>query len=382
MDPVIIVGTGLAGYNLAKEFRKLNPEQPLTLLTFDSGHNYSKPMLSTGFTKGKTAEQLAMADAETMASQLNATVLTGVTVQAIDTVAHSLLLDNGDSLNYSQLVLAWGAEVFRPPLEGDAVDQVFSVNDLMDYGRFRTALEGKKKVAIVGGGLIGCEFANDLCNGGFSVEVIEPLGRPLPTLLPEQASAAVQQGLEAIGVQFRFGPFVTAANKSADQLLLTLSDGSTTAADIVVSAIGLRPRIQVAQAAGIAVNRGIQVDRYLRTNVADVYALGDCSEVEGNVMLYVLPLMAGARALAKTLAGTDTAVAYGPMPVAIKTPACPVVVAPVPVGVEGQWQVSGEGLDIKALFVDASDTLRGFALTGEATAEKNALAKQLPPLLD
>lgn len=381
MDPVIIVGTGLAGYNLAKEYRKLNKEQPLTLLTFDDGRNYSKPMLSTGFTKDKTADQLAMADAETMAGQLEAQVRTGVSVSSIDTAAQTLQLDNGESLKYSQLVLAWGAEVFRPPLEGDALDQVYSVNDLMDYGRFRTALEGKKRVAIVGGGLIGCEFANDLTNGGFEVTVMEPMGRPLPTLLPEQASAAVQQGLEAIGVAFRFGPYVTGVNQAANGVVLSLSDGSTAEADIVVSAIGLRPRIQVAQAAGIEVNRGIKVDHFLRTNVANVYALGDCSEVEGNVMLYVLPLMAGARALAKTLAGTDTAVTYGPMPVAIKTPACPVVVAPAPNGVEGNWEVEADGLNVKALFKDGEGAVRGFALTGESTAEKNALAKLLPPLL-
>ncbi|AUM13215.1 NAD(P)/FAD-dependent oxidoreductase [Ketobacter alkanivorans] len=381
MDPVIIVGTGLAGYNLAKEFRKLNKEQPLTLLTSDDGRNYSKPMLSTGFTKDKTADQLAMADADTMAAQLGAEVRTGVSVSTIDTSAQTLQLDNGETLPYSQLVLAWGAEVFRPPLEGDGLEQVYSVNDLMDYGRFRIALEGKKRVAIVGGGLIGCEFANDLTNGGFEVEVMEPLGRPLPTLLPEQASAAVQQGLEAIGVKFRFGPYVTAVNQADGGVVLSLSDGSAAEADIVVSAIGLRPRIKVAQAAGIDVNRGIKVDRFLRTNAANVYALGDCSEVEGNVMLYVLPLMAGARALAKTLAGTETAVAYGPMPVAIKTPACPVVVAPAPNGVEGTWEVEADGLNVKALFKDAAGTVRGFALTGESTAEKNALAKQLPPLL-
>lgn len=381
MDPVIIVGTGLAGYNLAKEYRKLNKEQPLTLLTFDDGRNYSKPMLSTGFTKDKTADQLAMADAETMSTQLDVQVRTGVSVSSIDTAAQTLQLDNGESLKYSQLVLAWGAEVFRPPLEGDALDQVYSVNDLMDYGRFREALAGKKRVAIVGGGLIGCEFANDLTNGGFDVEVMEPMGRPLPTLLPEQASAAVQQGLEAIGVKFRFGPYVTGVNKADNGVVLSLSDGSTAEADIVVSAIGLRPRIKVAQAAGIEVNRGIKVDRFLRTNVANVYALGDCSEVEGNVMLYVLPLMAGARALAKTLAGTETAVAYGPMPVAIKTPACPVVVAPAPNGVEGSWEVEADGLNVKALFKDSDGAVRGFALTGESTGEKNALAKQLPPLL-
>lgn len=381
MDPVVIVGTGLAGYNLAKEFRKLDAERPIVMLTSDDGRSYSKPMLSTGFTKGKTADQLAMSDAEAMATQLTADIRCGVEVTAIDTQLQCITLDNGDSLKYGDLVLAWGADVFRPPLQGDGVDQVYTINDLMDYARFRSAIEGKQKVVVIGGGLIGCEFANDLTNGGFSVEVVEPMGRCLPTLLPEAASAAVQQGLEAIGVSFVFGPYVAAVNQQADKLLVTLSDEQQLEADIVISAIGLRPRIGVAQAAGIEVNRGIAVNRKLATNVEHVYALGDCSEVEGNVMLYVLPLMAGARALAKTLAGNPTDVNYGPMPVAIKTPACPVVVAPAPQQAEGEWDVEVDGLNVKALYKSKAGVLLGFALTGATTSEKNALAKQLPALL-
>lgn len=381
MDPIIIVGTGLAGYNLAKEYRKLNQARPLILLTADDGRNYSKPMLSTGFTKQKSADELALADAATMAQQLQADVKTFVQVTAIDTAARTLTLSDNEQLTYGELVLAWGADVFRPPLAGDGVEQVYSVNDLLDYARFRAAVEGKKKVVIIGGGLIGCEFANDLANGGYSVDVVEPLGRPLPTLLPEPASRAVQAGLESLGVQFHFGPHVKAVNRNGERLSVVLSDDKTLEAEIVISAIGLRPRIKLAQDAGIAVNRGIKVDRHLRTSASNVYALGDCSEVEGNVMLYVLPLMAGARALAKTLAGEATAVDYGPMPVAIKTPVCPVVVAPVPVGVAGDWQIQADGANVNAQFIDATGVLRGFALTGDATGEKNKLAKLLPPLL-
>lgn len=381
MDPIIIVGTGLAGYNLAKEYRKLNQERPLILLTADDGRNYSKPMLSTGFTKQKSADELALADAATMAHQLKAEIKTFVQVSAIDTAARTLSLSNGETLKYGELVLAWGADVFRPPLAGDGVEQVYAINDLLDYDRFRKAVDGKHQVVIIGGGLIGCEFANDLRNGGFSVDVVEPLGRPLPTLLPEPASAAVQSALEELGVTFHFGPHVKAVERNGDRLSVVLSDATRIDAQIVISAIGLRPRIQVAKDAGIAVNRGIQVNRFLQTSAPNVYALGDCSEVEGNVMLYVLPLMSGARALAKTLAGEATAVSYPPMPVAIKTPACPVVVAPVPPGTQGEWHINVDGRNVNAQFRDAEGVLRGFALTGDATHDKNALAKLLPPLL-
>ncbi len=380
MGPLVIVGTGLAGYNLAKEWRKLDTARELILLTADDGRNYSKPMLSTGFTKAKTADELAMANAETMASQLNAKILTKTHLASINTHDRVLTLSDGSSLPYGDLVLACGADVIRVPLEGDGLDLVYSVNDLEDYARFRNAIQGKKNIVIMGAGLIGCEFANDLSNGGFKVDVVDPIGRCLPALLPEQASAAVQKGLEGLGVTFHMGPLVKAVNKTSNGVAVSLSDGAVLEADIVVSAIGLRPRVQIAKEAGIQVNRGIVVNKALHTSVTHVYALGDCAEVEGHVMLYVLPLMACARALAKTLAGEFAEVAYPPMPVAVKTPVCPVVVSPVPQGLIGEWQIEADGQNVKATFRDENGNLRGFALTGEATAQKNALTKELPSI--
>lgn len=381
MEPLLIIGTGLSGYNLAREFRKIDKERPVILITADDGRSYSKPMLSTGFTKGKDAAGLAMADAQAMAQQLAADIRTQAQVVRIDTVRRQVELADGDTLTYGDLVLAWGAEVFRPTLGGDGTDTVYSVNDLLDYDQFRQALAGKQRVAIIGGGLIGCEFANDLANGGFAVQVIEPLGRCLPTLLPEPASRAVEAGLRDLGVGFVWGSQVTAVHKQGEALAVELANGEQLEADIVVSAIGLRPRIAQAKAAGLVVNRGICVNRQLQTSAEHVYALGDCAEVEGHVLLYVLPLMASARALARTLAGQPTEVQYGPMPVTIKTPVCPVVVSPPPPGVEGDWQISGEGRDLSACFYDQAGALRGFALTGGKVSEKTALARQLPDLL-
>ncbi|MNG10806.1 Rubredoxin-NAD(+) reductase [compost metagenome] len=149
----------------------------------------------------------------------------------------------------------------------------------------------------------------------------------------------------------------------------------------MVSAVGLRPRIDLASAAGLQVNRGVVVDRQLRTSHDNIFALGDCAEVDGLNLLYVMPLMSCARALAQTLAGNPTAVAYGPMPVTVKTPACPLVVSPPPHGREGQWSVEGLGTDLKVLCHDADGQLLGYALTGTAVMEKLALNRQLPALM-
>ena len=379
-DPVVIIGTGLAGYNLAREFRKLDSETPLLLITADDGRSYSKPMLSTGFGKNKDADGLSMAEPGAMAEQLNARVWTHTRVTGIDP-GHRRLWIGEEAVAYRDLVLAWGAEVLSVPIEGDAADQLFTVNDLQGYGRFRQAVEGKRKVLILGAGLIGCEFANDLSLGGYEVDLVAPCEQLMPALLPVEAAAAVQGGLEVLGVRFHLGPVVSRLQHAASGLEAHLSDGRTIACDAVISAVGLRPRTELAAAAGLAVNRGVVVDRLLRTSHEHIYALGDCAEVDGLNLLYVMPLMACARALAKTLAGTPSEVAYGAMPVTVKTPACPLVVSPPPRGSQGQWTVEGSGADIRALCHDASGALLGYALTGSAVQERLVLNRELPALL-
>jgi len=378
--PVVIIGTGLAGYNLAREFRKLDPQTPLLLITADDGRSYSKPLLSTGFAANKDADSLGMATAGAMAEQLNAEIRTHTRVTRLDP-AHRRVWIGNEPVPYRDLVLAWGAQTIRVPVEGDAADAVYPINDLHDYGRFRAAAAGKRRVLILGAGLIGCEFANDLLQGGHEVDLVAPSEQVMPGLLPLQAAEAVKRGLEGIGARFHLGATLERLQRSTDGLQATLSDGSQRACDLVVSAVGLRPRTELAAEAGLEVKRGIVVDRLLKTSAEHVYALGDCAEVEGLSLLYVMPLMAGARALAKTLFGNPTFVSYGPMPVTVKTPACPVVVSMPAAGSAGSWSVEARGNDVKALYLGACGELLGYALTGAAVQERLALNKQLPPVL-
>jgi rubredoxin-NAD+ reductase len=138
----------------------------------------------------------------------------------------------------------------------------------------------------------------------------------------------------------------------------------------------------LAEKSGIKVNRGIVANRFLETSAKNVYTLGDCAEVEGHVLFYVTPLLNGAKALAKTLSGTPTEVSYPAMPVTIKTPTCPVVVAPAPRDAEGEWTIEQDGYNTVAEFKDSAGNLLGFALTGpEGIKEKIRLQKMLPPVL-
>jgi rubredoxin-NAD+ reductase len=286
---------------------------------------------------------------------------------------------------YRDLALALGADPIRLPLHGDGAVEVLSVNDLDDYARFADRLASEtspvKSVAILGAGLIGCEFANDLLARGVAPIVIDLAPRALPRLLPEAASARLQQKLEAAGVQFRFNVTVQQVDREGGGFRLGLSDGSALQADLVLSAVGLRPRTALAHDAGIGTNRGVVTNRLLATSAANVHALGDCAEVDGHTLPYVMPIMQQARALAATLAGTPTPVLYPAMPVIVKTPACPTVVCPPPLDASGAWVVTLTDDGCEARFLSADGQLLGFALLGSATSLRQALVPQVPGLL-
>jgi rubredoxin---NAD+ reductase len=377
--PIIIIGAGIAGYQLAREFRRVDQTSPLMLITADEGKFYSKPLLSTALTSGKTSESLATATAESMAAQLSATIRNRTQVTAIDPVNKTVQVGS-EIISYSKLVLACGADVIKPPLEGSGVADVLSINHLYHYTLFQELIKNKKTIAILGAGLIGCEFANDLSNAGYEVHVIAPAKAPLELLIPEAIGKLLQKALSDHNVHWHLGCVATQVNKIENGYRLDLSDGSTLDAEFVLSAIGLIPHIGLAQTARIKTQRGIVVNRYLETSVKEIYALGDCAEVEGHVLPYITPLLNCARALAKTLAGSNTAVDYPAMPVVVKTPSHPLVICPPPRGMGGEWKIEEENNNVRALFYDGSNRLQGFVLTNEAVKERMALTKLVPPL--
>lgn len=376
MHPVVIVGSGLAGYTLLKEIRRRDAVAPVTLVTADDGAFYSKPNLSNALAAGKTAAMLASASAEEMAAAYAATVLTHTRVTAIDTASRRIRAGESD-LEYGRLVLALGADPVPHGLSGEGAEAVLAVNDRADYAAFRRAIDGKRRVTVLGGGLIGCEFANDLAQAGFAVDVVHPGEWPLNRLLPAEAGRRLAGGLAALGVYWHFGRVAERVDVAAGAYRVVLDSGETLATDLVLSAIGLRPRTALAHATGIPVGRGIRTDGLLETGVANVYAMGDCAEVDGCNLPYVQPLMAQARALAATLTGTPTPVAYLPMPVMVKTPAHPVAVLPPKSGAAGGWKVADGESGVHALHLDECGRLQGFALTGSETGRRHALVKEL-----
>ena len=434
-QPVIIIGSGMAGYTLARELRKLTTSLPIVMVCQDSGDSYAKPTLSNAYAQNKLADSIANASAAKMAETLNLTLLNFHQVTDINAdeqfiVVRSLVNEASQTtLAYRDLVLATGAHSRLLPNLAVNHQTIFAVNHLDEYKSFQQRLNTLKsqksapvKVAIIGAGLIGCEFANDLIGqnpanptADITVAVFDKAARPLAQQLPSQASIMLQDALTQSGVTFYLGTDITSIttnvntnNDTNDNATVTISfdrdkQSQTFEADIVLIAIGLVANTDLAASANIAiassqhinptithlprtVQQGIKVDAYLATSAKHIYAIGDCANVMGSYMPYVMPLMNQAKALAKTLADPNmapTKVAYPAMPVAIKTPSLPLVVLPVP----GQysddqlyWQTTQttDGMVMTAHPKDDSNSILGFVLAGkEAAKQRLTLTKQV-----
>jgi len=374
MKPIIIVGAGLAGYTIARELRKLDKTCPLLIVTADNGGFYSKPMLSNAFAQGKSAQQLLNQRSEQMATQLDATVLTATGVVGIDGRRKFVTTAAGDH-EYEKLVIAVGAAPIRLPLGGDAAAQVLSVNHLDDYHAFRSRLAAKpgaatSRIAILGAGLIGCEFADDLAGAGHAVTLIDPNPLPLAAIAPPALSQGLAAALTARGIALRLGTTANQISETTDGLEVRLADHSTITVDLVLSAVGLRPDLTLAKAANLATGRGILVDAFGQTNVRDIYALGDCaeytSELDGGTrtLPYIAPLMTAARAIARTLSGTATMIDLKPAPIIVKTPSYPLALLPPPLHLiaSGRWCVASHGAATVSRFYDAQGMMVGFGV--------------------
>ena len=407
--PLLIIGAGLAGWTTAREFRKLDTQTPILLVTADSGDFYAKPSLSNALVQQRGPAQLVSTAAAKMSESLKVTLLAHTRVTALHPLTNSISTSQGD-FSYSQLVLATGAQPIRVPLEGEAATQVLSINSLDDFALFHARLtpprtDGRPtQVLIMGAGLIGCEFANDLAASGFGVTVVDPANAPLAALLPPEASLQLRDALGALGVNWHLGDTVKAVRYTTPPnsasltsptqgaaLQVELTSGVQVPVDMVLSAIGLRSETALAQAAGLVCERGVQVDASLQTSAPHIFSLGDSAQygpglwhaeaaagssprqpTGGRTLPYVMPIMSAAKALAATLAGQRTEVVFPLMPVAVKTPALPMVVAPPAPGTPGQWLSAEPGL---WQFNDAQGLRRGFVLTGSQTPRRGEQAK-------
>ncbi len=374
-DAIVIIGAGIGGWSVAEAVRKLDQQTPVLLVSACPGIIYPKPALSTALAKGKTAEDLSDMDAASKAASLNIDVRTDTRVIKIDSKKKRITTSKG-GIQYGHLILALGAHQRQIPISGDAGDSVVSVNDLLAYKKLRSRLdEGARHVTILGAGLIGCEFAEDLSSAGYKVSVIDPSNHALASLLPDDVSQQLKAQLQQRGVNWHLGTTLDLVEHNADRLRATLADGTALETDLVLSAAGLQANTQLAEKAGLKVDKGIITDQQMRTSVEDIYAIGDCAEVDGQIFAYIEPIRRQAETIAAQLRGNVVPFQSISPLVRVKTPSFPLTVC-VP-NILDKSELERKDVNEQHIEYLSEGKLVGFILTGSESSSAMQMYQQI-----
>ncbi|HTS87507.1 MAG TPA: FAD-dependent oxidoreductase [Gemmatimonadales bacterium] len=270
-DRVVILGAGAAGTAAALTLRQEGYDGQVTLIGEESEAPYDRPNLSKDYLAGTAGEEwLPLCPRETYQS-LDIRVCLGTRAARLELEARTVWVADGQAFPYDALLIATGASPLRPPIPGLDRPHVHMLRSVADCRALVAGAERARSVVVIGAGFIGLEAAAALRTRGLTVHVVAPGRRPLEQVLGAELGVALQRLHETRGVAFHMGHNAV----EIDQHAVRLDDGSAIDAELVLVATGVAPNTALAGRAGLILNRGIQVDRYLETSVRGVFAAGD-----------------------------------------------------------------------------------------------------------
>lgn len=270
---IVIVGAGAAGAAAVERLRHLGYRGPLTLIGDEPPGPVDRPNLSKDYLAGTAPEEWVPLRGSEFYDQLGVELRIGDAAVALDPARRTLTLESGTELSYGALLLATGAEPVRLQIEGATLPHVFTLRTLADARSIIAAAKTARRAVIVGSSFIGLETAASLRTRGLEVDVVSRDAVPLERVLGVQLGKFVQHLHEQHGVRFQLGTSPRVIHPE----IVELDDGRMLAADLVVLGVGVRPRIDLAEKAGLAVADGILVDAHLRTSAAGIWAAGDAA---------------------------------------------------------------------------------------------------------
>ena len=312
MAKYVIIGGSAGGIGAVEGIREVDSAGTLTVISEEAFPQYSRPMISEYVSREATLNSMEYRD-DQFWKKNDVNALTGRTAIKINFPKKQVELDNGDKIDYEKLLIATGGKPFVPKMEGGNKDGVFTFTEFSSAKSLEEKLESAKSAVVIGGGLIGVSASEALVKREIKVTLVELKGNILNLILDKTASDIAEKVLTEAGVTVITGQTVRQIigkkNNETSVGGVILTDGTEIPCDLVVVAIGVVPRIELVKETALKVNRGIVVDRFMRTNLPDVYACGDVAEahdflINGNRLLPLWPVAhLGGRVAGYNMAG-------------------------------------------------------------------------------
>lgn len=299
---LVVIGNGMAGMKVVEELLGI-PGQPYDIAIFGAEPypNYNRILLSPLLAGEKQFDDIVLNPVDWYRDN-GVTVHLGDPAVAIDRIRRKVHSRNGIEAHYDRLLLATGSNPIVLPLPGAQLEGVVTFRDLQDVNTMLTAARMHTKAVVIGGGLLGLEAANALHKQGMQVTVVHLLETLMERQLDPVAAQLLKESLERRGLRFHM-PAQTTAIHGADRVsAIEFADGTVIDADLIVMATGIRPNIELAQAAGLRCDRGVLVNDTMQTFDPCVYAVGECVQHRNNTYGLVAPLYEQARVCATHLA--------------------------------------------------------------------------------
>lgn len=268
---VVVVGAGAAGAAAVEALRREGYRGPLTLIGDEDPGPVDRPNLSKDYLAGSAPEEWIPLRSADFYRELDVELVLGDPAESLDPRARAVGLKSGRSVGFGALLLATGARPRKLELPGAELDHVHVLRTLADSRGIIAALDGKKNAVVIGASFIGLEVAASLRHRGLAVDVVAPDAVPLGRILGDEVGRFLQRLHEEKGVRFHLGRKPTRITPQA----VALDDGSELASSLVVAGVGVVPRTELAEKAGLEVDGGIVVDAELRTTAPGIFAAGD-----------------------------------------------------------------------------------------------------------
>ncbi|CCQ92564.1 FAD-dependent pyridine nucleotide-disulphide oxidoreductase [[Clostridium] ultunense Esp] len=279
----LIIGNGIAGLSAAKEIRNNDNQGSITMISSEAYHTYYRVRLTEYLSKDFREEEL-LVNKDSWYEEKNIKVLLNKIVEKIDIDNSKIRLDDGVEIGYEKLLLATGSRPFIPPIAGKFKQGVLALRTLRDLRYIRNYFDKCKNITVIGGGLLGLEAAWSLKKLGKNISIVEFAPYLLPRQLDEELSNKLKEKLEEEG-------FKIYLSSAAEEILgkdrangILLNNGKKLKTDGILFSVGIRPNVDLIRDTKIEFNKGIIVDKNLRTNIENIYAAGDVVEIDGSVI--------------------------------------------------------------------------------------------------